>query len=418
MFTAQGGKASQDGDLVRVLNWNIGHGGGSRIPAIRRHIESVNPDVLALTEFQIRNEAALRTDLNRLGYPFIATSNPADKQNGLLVASRWALDRDADQGAPDIDRERWLAVRLADLDLDVLVLHVPGAPDNKFDHGYGMSGAKRKELLWERAIAYAVDHKERRTVMVGDFNTGLRIDAEGAMFKMSRYMTSLIDTGFVDAWRHLNPQVRDYTWYSKRKDKATGVTRDLNGFRLDYIFVSPTLSSAVAEAKILHAPRTAGASDHASVVADINIPHAGGYQIPTRRESSTEAAPDDESGAHQRSDSVDSGIRHGAITLAGQRHARIDLPPGSLPDMTCGVNGQNFVQQFRPTYITADWTGGVLNEVRIWGPRLLQDGALGKRELDHRWKKNAAAGGVKPADLPAPVAALLRPYLMADESSR
>jgi hypothetical protein len=28
-----------------------------------------------------------------------------------------------------------------------------GAPDNKFEGGYGISGAKRKELLWERANA-------------------------------------------------------------------------------------------------------------------------------------------------------------------------------------------------------------------------------------------------------------------------
>ena len=61
-------------------------------------------------------------------------------------------------------------------------------------------------------------------------------------------------------------------------------------------------------------------------------------------------------------------------------HASI-LAHGSLADMTCGLNGKKFVQQFRPTYFTAGWAGGVLEEVRIWGPRLLQDGSLGKREL-------------------------------------
>lgn len=46
---------------------------------------------------------------------------------------------------------------------------------------------------------------------MGDFNTGFRIDAEGAMFKQSHYMQSLIDTGFVDTWRHLHPHAREYT---------------------------------------------------------------------------------------------------------------------------------------------------------------------------------------------------------------
>jgi hypothetical protein len=71
----------------------------------------------------------MRSYLEQLGYPFIATSNPAPNQNGLLIASKWQLDHSSDQDEPDIDRERWLAVRLPELDLDVLVLHIPGTPD-------------------------------------------------------------------------------------------------------------------------------------------------------------------------------------------------------------------------------------------------------------------------------------------------
>lgn len=256
---------------MRVLNWNISRGGGSRVEAICHHLEDVSPDLLALTEFQTRNEPSLRARLERLGYPFIATSNPADKQNGLLIASKWRLERAVGRYTADVDRERWLAVRLDELDLDLLALHIPGAPDNKFVDGYGISGAKRKELFWERVIDYAIDHKDSRAIMLGDFNTGFRIDAEGAMFKKSHYMTDLVDTGFVDTWRHLNPPVRGYTWYSKRKDKITGKSEDLNGFRLDYIFVSPVLQEAIADVAILHAPRVAGASDHASVVANIEM---------------------------------------------------------------------------------------------------------------------------------------------------
>src|ERR1700754_610364 len=122
----------------------MGHGGGSRIPEICHHIESVAPDLLVLTEFQTRNESPLRLRLDKLGYPFIATSNPADNRNGLLVASKWPLNHVGDQYAPETDRERWLAVRVEALNLEVLALHIPGAPDNKFEDGYGISGAKRK----------------------------------------------------------------------------------------------------------------------------------------------------------------------------------------------------------------------------------------------------------------------------------
>ena len=95
--------------------------------------------------------------LEQLGYPFIATSNPAPNQNGLLIASKWQLDHSSDQDEPDIDRERWLAVRVPELDLDVLVLHFPGTPDNKFDDAGSECGP--------RSGGAAVSHRGLTTVL-------------------------------------------------------------------------------------------------------------------------------------------------------------------------------------------------------------------------------------------------------------
>jgi exonuclease III len=271
---------------VRILNWNIQQGGGPRIAEICQHINDVDCDLVVLTEFQLRNESALRAQLERAGYPFVVTSSPPAKRNGVLIASRLPLTLD-DGLPPEFDHERWLAVRVDELDLDVLAVHIPGAPDNKFEDGYGVSGAKRKELFWEHVTAYAATHRTRQTIVLGDFNTGFRIDAEGAMFKQSHFMQKLIDEGFVDTWRHLHREVRDYTWYSKRIDKDTGRSEDLNGFRLDYVFVSPALQDAIADAEILHQPRRAGTSDHASGVTAIAVSHAAAQGLPTNGETST-----------------------------------------------------------------------------------------------------------------------------------
>lgn len=85
-------------------------------------------------------------------------------------------------------------------------------------------------------------------------------------------------------------------------------------------------------------------------------------------------------------------------------HKRFDLAPHSMPDMICGVNGEKLTQAFRPTHVTAVWSEGELIEVKVWGPRVLRHGSLGKRQLDHRWKKTGANGPVKFGDLPKPVA--------------
>lgn len=402
---------------MRFLNWNIKQGGGSRIPQICRHIAEVDADLVALTEFQVRNESALRGELRRLGFRFVVTSNPPGRSNGLLVASRWPLRPVQDTPVPEIDRERSLAVRIDDFDLNVLAVHIPGSPDNKFENGYGISGTKRKELLWERTLSFARDNRDGSAVLLGDFNTGFRADSEGAMFKLSDFMQRLLDIGFVDTWRHHHPHGPDYTWYSKRKDKTTGITEDLNGFRLDYIFASPALLHAIDDSVILHPARIAGTSDHASVITDIDFGQT----------EEQEAVVDDEPAvlstlpaAHGGGpvDDVPSDTSLQCAPLTSRRGARgcvrLDLAPGSLPDMICGVNGQPFQQEFRPTYVTAEWAGEVLRELRIWGPRVLMDGSLGRRELDHVWTASSPSG-LRYDDLPSAVVTLLKAHQSAGE---
>ena len=102
--------------------------------------------------------------------------------------------------------------------------------------------------------------------------------------------------------------------------------------------------------------------------------------------------------------------------MADKHHQRFDIESGSLPrEMRCGAstdntNGIRRVQDFQPTYFTADWADGVLVQVRLWGPRILDDGSLGDRELDYRWKKTSAAGPVRYPDLIGPLRRRLLEY--------
>ena len=180
--------------------------------------------------------------------------------------------------------------------------------------------------MWERVLRYAADHRDSRAVIAGDFNTGLRIDAEGAMFKMSYYMERLIDSGFIDTWRYQNPGVRGYTWYTKRKDKETGESSDYNGFRLDYIFASPPLRPAINETAILHAPRQSGASDHASVLLEIELGQRQAlkqpeFEIPTRCEPRAVEHPSgpSEPSAQHEAQSVETSSLRDEITALLRR---------------------------------------------------------------------------------------------------
>jgi exodeoxyribonuclease-3 len=255
---------------MRFLTWNIQSGGGNRLGAIVEELQELAPDFIALTEVTSKNLDQLRDALVGQGYDHIATTCSEGRANSVLVASRMPVTVASE--ALSHDQERWLSLEIPGLDLKVLCVHVPGATDNKFGaDGYGMSGKKRKELFWDNVIQYAQRHKDERVVLIGDFNTGLPEDAQGTPFELSDRIRVLRLEKYADVWRSLNPKSREFTWYSKRKNKQTGVSEDFNGFRLDYLFVSGVLREAVTNAEHIHSVRVQGTSDHAILMADLAI---------------------------------------------------------------------------------------------------------------------------------------------------
>lgn len=74
-------------------------------------------------------------------------------------------------------------------------------------------------------------------------------------------MSSLLDGGFTDVWRHQNPDRVQYSWWSYR-----GGAREKNvGWRLDYFIVSEEAVPHCGEAEIL---TSVHGSDHCPVVMD------------------------------------------------------------------------------------------------------------------------------------------------------
>jgi exodeoxyribonuclease-3 len=248
-----------------VLTWNIRQGGGKNCEKIIAYLISHNPDFIVLTEYQNKNGPLFLKVLKAKGY-FVFTSSPADKENGILIASKVQFEQDSSAQIFD-DKQRWISLYLPSLDLHVLAIHIPGAVDHKFVDGVGSSGKSRKERMWQSIIEYATQHLENKTIIIGDFNTGLKEDAEGTPFVLSKYMKELIKFGYVDAWRKLNGDAKEYTWYSQHK--VDGVTRDRNGFRLDYIFASPKCADLIHQCYHSHEERRLKISDHSLLLAEI-----------------------------------------------------------------------------------------------------------------------------------------------------
>ena len=245
---------------MRVVFWNIRHGGGVRTAAITRQIRAWGADAVALCEFRgTPPSAELARALAGLGLAYQGTTADATRPalNGLLLASRWPFRRLRLRCAP-AEPARWLLARIqAPAPLVIGIMHVPNR----------VSGRKYPYLD-------AVLDTARRTwpgpaLFLGDTNSGcIGIDEQVPAFNRIEdgWMRGLHEAGWTDAFRHVRGESRAYTWYSPNGG---------NGFRIDQAFVNEPLLSGLSRARYVWGRARPGGgagqlSDHAAIVLDFS----------------------------------------------------------------------------------------------------------------------------------------------------
>jgi len=244
---------------VRLIAWNIRAGGGVRVAAIGRQLQRWAPDVVVLSEFRATAPSGLlRRALAESGLTHqLTTADPrTPAANGLLVAARWPLRR-IRLGAAPADRLRWLVVDVAGpLPLGLGALHAPN-----FVTG-------RKYPFLDAVLNCARGWRRGPALFIGDTNSGRRgLDEEVPVFSLREegWIDGLAACGWRDAFRHLRPDVRAYTWYSPN---------GRNGFRIDQAFVNAALLAQLKDAAYLwggagRGRRRDALSDHAALVVDL-----------------------------------------------------------------------------------------------------------------------------------------------------
>ena len=131
-------------------------------------------------------------------------------------------------------------------------------------------------LIWEDAmIKHLVNlNKEKPVIFCGDLNVAHReIDLKnpksnrgnsGFTDEERGKMTTLLEAGFIDSFRHIHPEKTDaYTWWSYMSK-----VRERNiGWRIDYFIVSKTLDKKLKDAYI-HSDILG--SDHCPIVLEVD----------------------------------------------------------------------------------------------------------------------------------------------------
>jgi len=245
---------------VRLLAWNILHGGGSRMARIVEEISAYDPDVVAVTEFRARPGAALSEAMKEIDLRHAESTRPAANENGIAVFSRTPIRRLPRSPAPPESRGRWLDIHLPDYGFGIGVFHILAAGS---DRKHPTNVAKTR--VWDAVLRAAEARLRKPFLFAGDWNTGAhRLDESGKTFVCAEHFGKLSAAGWTDLWRRHNPGITEHTWYSKYKGGVKG-----NGFRLDHAFATPALAARVQGCRYSHAVREAGISDHSVMIVDV-----------------------------------------------------------------------------------------------------------------------------------------------------
>ena len=154
--------------------------------------------------------------------------------------------------------------------LYVVNAYVPNSQQNLQRHAYRMQ--------WDEGFReFICSLKEEKPVIIcGDFNvarTKLDIYPEnmrqvwaeqGYASDERSNLETLIECGFTDAFRHLHPNERSYTWWSNRLNKR----KQNRGWRLDYFLIDDDLLSNIRSVEHLH---TILGSDHCPIVMEVQL---------------------------------------------------------------------------------------------------------------------------------------------------
>ena len=255
---------------MRLVSWNVN---GIRAVIKKDFYDSfarMAPDVLCLQETKAQDDQVLEA-LTELDSSYQVFSNSAEKKgySGTAIITRIKpLNVTADMGMPEHDTEG----RVLCAEFDTFYLVTVYTPN---------SGSELKRLnyrqSWDKDFAdYLKTLEQTKPVVVcGDLNVAHQdIDLarpKQNYNKSAGYMQAeidgfdrLVDLGFVDTYRHLNPETTKYSWWSYR----AGAREKNIGWRIDYFLVTPSLTSVLRGAEIYN---DVYGSDHCPVGIDLTV---------------------------------------------------------------------------------------------------------------------------------------------------
>ncbi|MCK4997382.1 exodeoxyribonuclease III [Candidatus Pacearchaeota archaeon] len=255
---------------MKLLSWNVN---GIRACLSHGFLDSIkehSPDIICLQETKAHpNQVDIQ--LNDYEHHYW---NSAEKKgySGVAVFSK-IKPLSVKYGIGLLDEEG----RVITLEFDNFFLITVYTPNSK----RGLERVDFRHDEWDKQFLEYVKSLSKPTVFCGDLNVAHKnIDLKnfasnkttetkpgnaGFTDKERRGFDNILDAGYIDSFRHFNPDEKKYSWWSYMFNSRTNNV----GWRIDYFCVNEALKEKMISSDIL---TEVFGSDHCPVVLELDFP--------------------------------------------------------------------------------------------------------------------------------------------------
>ena len=253
---------------MKIITYNVN---GIRA-AIRKGLldwlKAANPDVLLLQETKAHKEQ-LDIDLfKETGYHDYWFSAQKKGYSGVAILSKKEPDNIVHGTDIDYMDHEGRNIRADFGDLSVMSMYLPsGTNVDRLEH-------KLKYMADFQAYSEELRKTRPNLIVSGDYNIchepidihdPVRLKNVSGFLPVEReWLSGFINSGFTDSFRHLNPDVEQYSWWSYRANARA----NNKGWRLDYNMVSEPLKDKIKRAVILPEAKH---SDHCPALVELDL---------------------------------------------------------------------------------------------------------------------------------------------------
>jgi len=252
---------------MKIITYNVNGIRAAMRKGLLDWLKAADPDVLLLQETKANLDQIDIDILAETGYHNYWYSAEKKGYSGVAVFSKKEPDNVIHGTGIDYMDHEGRNLRVDFGDLSIMSMYLPsGTNDDRLEF-------KLRYMADFHEYAKELRKTRPNLIIGGDYNIchepidihdPVRLKNVSGFLPVEReWLSEFIDSGFTDSFRHLNPDLEQYSWWSYRANARA----NNKGWRLDYNMVSEPLKDKIKRAVILPEAKH---SDHCPALLELD----------------------------------------------------------------------------------------------------------------------------------------------------